>query len=539
MSTRKVGSLPVRKTRPISREVITNPSKGLNNYGSPSLIDNREWSDLLNIEFDEGGVARKRMGYTAYGDALTAGEGLGILKTATDTYKCVIDGTAFKHTTTGAWTTNSSVTYTAGLETAFTQVKGKLFIWNGTNPGSYFDGSTLASPGTIPKGKFSIYYNSFHIASGVDGQLSRIYIATLADPTDFTNAATTLNNSTEVPGASVFAGSGANYIDIQPDDGDYVTGLGVFQDVVIIFKQFSTYQMTLDATGTPTVAPITKAAGCIAPRSIVAVENDLYFLSREGIRVLGNEPNFFSAIRTNILSKRIDTTIQDMNKAQMVNSSAIYFNNQYIITIPDSSGSFSIVLSYNKQFQAWSKWNAINAKYFATVVETDNTSVLYFLNSTGTQLQKFTPGVYNDNDAAIEAYLLSKVFDFKAPDITKYFVDLGLIFRTIAGELTLYVYTEGNTLLGGATGISGNTVNDGMGYSMLGYAMFGTGGGSADELMPYSDIVKRVVINANSKNIRFKIYNNRVNENFVLLGYINAFYPFGHYLFDSTNKIYL
>ena len=539
MSTRKVRSLPARKTRAISREVITNPNKGLNNLGSASLIDNREWADLLNIEFDEGGVARKRMGYDTYGNTLTGAKGIGILKTTSDTYKCVIDGTAFKSTTTGTWTTNSSITFTTGQEVAFTQVKGKMFIWNGTDGGSYFDGTTLARPGTIPKGKFSIYYNSFHIASGVSGKDSRVYIALLADPTDFTNAATTLMDSTEVPGATVFAGTGANYIDVQPDDGDYITGLGVFQDVVIIFKQFATYQLTLDATGTPTVAPITKAAGCIAPRSIVSVENDLYFLSREGIRVLGNEPNFFSAIRTNILSKRIDPIILGMSTAQMKNCVATFFNNQYIITIPDAGGTFNLVLSYNKQFQAWSKWNAIDATSLVSAVENDNSRILYFIKSAGTQLYQFTPGTYNDDGVGIEAYLLSKVFDFKAPDITKYFVDLGLIFRTISGEVTLAVYTQGNTLLGGATGLSANPVTDGMGYSMLGEIMLGLGGGDADSLTAYTDIVKRVVINTNSTNIRFKISNDRVDENFVLLGFINAFYPFGHYLFDSTNKVYL
>jgi len=539
MSTRKTRSIPPRKVKPISRELITNPNKGLNNLGTPSLIDNREWSDLLNIEFDEGGVARKRMGYTTYGSTLTAAKGLGVLKTETDTYKCTIDGSSFKYTTSGSWATNSSVSYTAGYDVTFTQAKGKLFIWNGVNGGSYFDGSTLAQPGTIPKGKFSIYYNSFHIASGVDGQKSRIYIATLADPTDFTNLATTLMNSTEVPGATVFLGTGANYIDIQPQDGDYITGLGVFQDVVIIYKQFSTYQMTLDATGTPTVSPITKAAGCIASKSVVAVENDLYFLSREGVRVLGNEPNFFSAIRTNILSKRIDPIIKDMLPANYQKASGVYYNNQYLLSIPDTAGNLTIVLSYNKQFQAWSKWNNINAQAFISVVESNNEQVLYFLNTDGTQVYQFTPNIYTDNGTPIDAYLLSKVFDFKAPDITKYFVDLGLIFRTISGEISVNIYTEGNELLGGTAGISGNVVNDGMGYSMLGYAVLGTGGGSADELMPYTDIVKRVVINSNSTSIRFKISNNRNNENFVLLGFINAFYPFGHYLFDSSDKIYL
>ena len=78
-----------------------------------------------------------------------------------------------------------------------------------------------------------------------------------------------------------------------------------------------------------------------------------------------------------------------------------------------------------------------------------------------------------------------------------------------------------------------------MGYSMLGYAMLGTGGGDAEGQEALADTVRRIVVNTNSTSIRFRIENSRNNENFVLLGYINAFYPYGHYLFDSTKKIYL
>jgi len=131
------------------------------------------------------------------------------------------------------------------------------------------------------------------------------------------------------------------------------------------------------------------------------------------------------------------------------------------------------------------------------------------------------------------------VFDFKNPDITKYFVDLGLMFRTISGQVELEVYTEGNVLFGGSAAIAGNPVTDGMGMTMLGYTILGEGGGTEAIADAYADLVRRVVINTNSTTIRFRIENSRNNENFVLLGYINAFYPYGHYLFDSTKKIYL
>ena len=66
MSSRKVRTIPGRRTRAISRQIILNPSGGLNNNGSPSLIDDRQCSDLLNVQFDEGGVVRKRMGYKTF-----------------------------------------------------------------------------------------------------------------------------------------------------------------------------------------------------------------------------------------------------------------------------------------------------------------------------------------------------------------------------------------------------------------------------------------------------------------------------------------
>ena len=542
MSTRKVGSLPSRKVRPISRQQVFNPSGGLNILGSPNLIADKEWAGLLNVQFDEGGVVRKRMGYTTFASTLTSAYGLGSLVTDTYNQLFTIDGTNFKYTTGSTWTTNSSALFTASQDIATTQARGKAYIWNGVNGGTQWDGSTLSRPGTMPKGRFSVFYNSYHIASGVDGQSSRVYVSVLGDSSDFTNADGTGGvtwNTTEVPGATVFAGTGANYIDIQPNDGDRITALGVYQEICIVFKQFSIYQLTFDTNGDPVVQLITRAAGCISPRTVKNVENDLYFLSREGIRMLGNEANYFNSIRTSVISRNIQPDIDAMREDSYSKASAIYFNDEYIISIPDSGGNLTYTYSYNRNFKAWTKWDNIQAGAFNKFVDADNNLKLLFISNGGTQTYEFTPSIYSDNGLPINSYLLSKVFDFKNPDITKYFVDLGLMFRTISGQVDIEIYTEGNLLFGGTAGIAGNLVADGMGYSMLGYTMLGLGGGDADSLTAYSDIIRRVVINTNSTTIRFKLTNNRNNENFVLLGYINAFYPYGHYLFNSDNKIYL
>lgn len=546
MSSRKVRAIPGRRTRAISKQTILNPSGGLNNNGSPSLIDDRQWADLLNVQFDEGGVVRKRMGYTTFANALTASRGLGALKTSTINHLVTIDGIRMKYYAGSTWTQVATIAFTTGLETAFTQARSKIYIWNGTDGGAQWDGTTLSRPGTMPSCKFSVFYNGYHVAAGTSTQTTRLYFSDVSDASIFTSSGTISGytwDSTNVPGATVFNTSGAQFIDISPGDGEKITGLGIFSDTLIVFKEKSIYQLTLTFSGstmTPSVLPITKSTGCISHRTIVNVENDLYFLSREGVRVLGNEANYFNSIRTSIISRFIDPIILSMKSDSFEKSTAVYYDKEYIINIPDSSGNITVTLSYHREFRAWSKWSNINADAMINYIDSNNSERLIFNSETGTQMYEFTPGIYSDNGSGIDSYLLSKVFDFKAPDITKYFVDLGLIFRTISGEVTLELYTQGNVLFGGVAAIGGNPVTDGMGMTMLGYTILGQGGGTVSpDTEAFSDLVKRVVIKTKSTNIRFKISNSRNNENFVLLGFIHAFYPYSHYFFDSDSKIYL
>lgn len=543
MSSRKVRQLPSRRVRPISRQAIFNPAKGLNNFGAPNLIDNKEWADLQNIQFDESGIVRKRMGYEQYSASLTNARGLGSLNTVTLDQVLTVDNGTFKYTTGTSWTSNTSVAFTANKETNFTQARESVYIWNGTEGGSKWDGTNLTRPGTMPRASFSVWYKGYQVASGVDTQPHRVYFSRVSDESIFTNAATTLNNSTEVPGATVFSGTGAQYIDVNPGDGDKVTGLGIFSDILIIFKEFSIYQFTLESTGStvaePNLLSITKAAGCVSHKSIVPVENDLYFLSREGVRVIGNEANYFNSIRTSLLSQPIQPIIDAMKSSELAQSCGVYFNDEYILTIPDSGGNMNTTIVYNRIFRGWTKWTNTDADSYLKFVDSSNNVLLLFLDTDGTKVQEFTPGVYSDDGQPIDSYILSKVFDFGNPDITKFFVDIGLMFRTISGEIDIEVYTEGNVLFGGSVGLAGNPVSNGMGISMLGLTVLGEGGGTSGTGEAFADEVTRVVINTNSTSIRFKISNARNNENFVLLGYIHAFYPYGHYLFDSSKKIYL
>jgi hypothetical protein len=541
MSTRKIEALPQRKSRQVSRLVRTNPSKGVNSLSSPALIDDREFSEAQNIEYDETGVARKRSGYDQVLSSLTAGKGLGMFVSESYRHICTLDNGVFKYATTGSFTSVATVGFSTTAIPDFSQVQDKLFIWDGVSGGATWDGATLARPGTIPRASFAIVYQDHQMAAGVTGKPSRLYISEDVSVTDgsskFTRAAGILNNSTEVPGATVFSGTTANFIDIRPNDGDRITALGRYQDILVIFKERSIYQLTFDSSSNPIVALITGSTGCVSHSSVENVENDLHFLSREGVRRFGNEENYFTALRTNVLSARIQPTIDTITPQYYSKANAHYFDNKYLLSVPTSGSSILTTLVYDTRFQSWAIWTNFNANAYVQYTDTDNKSYLYFMDDAGQKVYKVTPGTYSDDGVAIDAYLVSKAFDMDNPDILKFFLDVGLVFRRLSGQVDVSIYLDGGTSLGTATITQGGA--NGMGLLPLGMETLGLGTGDDTEVSTFSDEPLRVVVNSNSKVIKFKIQNNRVNENFVFLGFIIAFYPYSHFNFDSQNKIYI
>lgn len=556
MSVRTADKIPSKRVHPPQRLVVMNPSKGLNNLVSPSLLDNKEWSDIMNCEYDEGGVLRKRFGYTKVGDALSAARGLGFYTTDTVRQLVTVDAGTLKKYTGSTWSAAAGAAFTTGQDTVFAQARLKLFIWNSTDGGAYYDGTTVTRPGTMPKAGFSVYYQNKHIASGVPGQPSRLYISNISDATDFTvttggtqpqpdSTNDAENGNPNVPGATVFTGTPAlteaNVIDIRKNDGDKITGLGLFQDLVIIFKERSIYQLVFDGNGNPTVTPITYATGAVSHKSIVPVENDLYFMSREGIRILGNQQGYISStgstIRTRVISIRIQPTMDSINTTNFTRMNGIYYNYKFILAVPTGSSAIDRQIVYDTRFDAFTVWKNFNSQQMVTYVDSNNKQHLYFLDDAGAQVYQRVDGTYNDNGAAIEAWCTSGAQNAQNPDLTKFWVDIRIMFRRLSGQVTFTVYQDNGISVGTAVIGSGST--RGMGLKSLGRVKMGLDGQTTTATTSFVDNPESIGLNLNSRSIQFKIYNNRVDENFVVLGEVYAYYPKSHFVFDSSQKIYL
>lgn len=538
-----------KATRQIRREYVLNPAKGLNSLVSDSLIDKREASALLNIAFEESGVVKKRDGFTSISTALTNAQMLNYFYSETNKKLITVDNGQPKELLNNVWTSISGVTMSSTRPYIdATQASNNTFLWDGENGGVQYDGSVTTRPGTMPKGKFSIYNNGLHIVSGVPGQPSRIYISAGGKPAIFTRDATGKpagtavgdgwpDNATDVPGATVFTGTEAAVtIDIAKNDGFAVTGLAVFQGNYIIFKENAIYQMEPTASSF-TITLITRSIGCVAHRTIAYVENDIYFLTRRGVFVIGNEANFYTAVRTNELSARINNLIKQISPAGFELCNAIYYDNKYMLAIPLASETVNRVLVYDRRYQAWSVWDTLNPRDMQVFIDNDNVEHFYFIKDlAGTSVKEVESGRYNDDGVAISAYWESPALDGGSIDITKRFVDLGIVLRQLNGIFGVTIYADGQEIIK-ETNINGAS-STGYGSSMIGDEWIGGNINSDINELGVTNEPWRLVIKRNSRTIKFRIENDRIDESFAFLGYILGYYPYSYYRFDSNRKVF-
>jgi len=535
----KKGSRKIPETRTI------NPGRGLNTLISDNLIKDEEASALNNVVFVESGAITKAPGLTELGTGLTTGpKGLAAFYPGTSRYLLTVDGTSLKYLNGTNWTAISGASFTADKEVNFVQGNDTLYIWDGDAAGCSLDSSlTLARLTTAPRAAFGIYYNSVQIVAGVDTKPNRLYVSdSTTNLGDFTNASGTLSTAGEVPGASVFATpgtTGAKFYDINPGDGDRITGLAKYQGVLIIFKQRSIYQFSFDSSGNGVVTQVTASSGCVSHKSIDNVENDIFYLSRRGYYVLGNEPNYFNSIRSNELSSRINPTIQTISAANLSRVCSIFSDFRFYSSITSGSATDNNkTLIYDRRYLAWSQVDYIKANAFTEYIDANGSKHLYFAADDAAKVYEIVEGNYNaDGATAIDASWTSKAFDIGKFDLAKRWIDVTILFRQVTGTVNVTIYSDSGSIVKTTSIGASSSATGAFGSQLLGESLFG-GTGLEGSGMTTNNVPYRIKINSKSRTIKIKFDCPGLNDTFTVLGFVFTYIPYSHYNFDSSLKVY-
>lgn len=256
-------------------------SGGLNTQDAPYMLQGNQCREALNVHTSLSGDIEKRYGFVTLSGATLTGEPvkatgvhslfpvnaaskslLGVATTATT-------DTIFKLTTAGvASVLKTGLTANTRWYWAQCEVDGAagpIFGLNGTDTPQKWNGEEAstsewkATTGEVPKAaKFLTYFSSrLWCAAG-----SRLYYSGITG-----SSPDPLNWASE------------NYVDLEPNDGQSITGIGVIGSWLVVFKSRKTYVVYDPATAAN--RQVSNQIGCVAHRSIVQTPAGLFFLSED------------------------------------------------------------------------------------------------------------------------------------------------------------------------------------------------------------------------------------------------------------------
>lgn len=613
-----------RRNRPILKQVYESWIRALNTLVSNTQIKPNELAEAEDIQLvEDGKIQCPRDGQAYFGsESGTRVVGLYPFYKSDGTRKLLrTSGTKLQYLSGSTWTDVSGYTYTSGLLTSGAMAYDRLYLVNGTDPLTYYDGSTITSFTAISKpgaptvtrtgtaGSFTFSYKITAVTNVGETDGSTAGSTTLnqgtLDTTSYmtvtwsavTNAigynvygrkdgqwyflkylegntsTTYIDKGTETPeeaftppegnstggptGTQIavykdslfilgdpnnpsrlyYSGGGdkihdftvsggGGFIDIAKNDGQKGTGLVLFKNSMITFKDGSVYQFSFTTDGLPQVVQVTSAVGCIAPRGIVVVENDVFFPSDRGIFSIGNEAGFsFDVLRTNELSVRVRTVYRTIDPAYIQNIAAIYANdptkNLVIFSYtPSGSTTNSKALVYDRERLGWYKWTNIKANCWTTYKGTDG--VIHFLygdDSSGYVKEILTGS--DDFGSAIQGTFRLKAESFKGKDSGldsyKTLKDINLVLRKPIGTITLTIIKDGvETVYTNNIGTISPAIN--FAHYVFSRFLFGVSYGTG-AVTSQDDNVRRVIENLNlvGRSFQIELTNSTSGGSFTLL----------------------
>lgn len=287
-----------------------------------------------------------------------------------------------------------------------------------------------------PKGKIIIAFREKLVVGNLDGNPSRIM------------------GSGGGPNVDKFHWSkGGFYVDINKDDGQEVEGLIEFENRIIVWKTRSIYQVTLGYNSSlgivePTVQKINNAVGCVSWKTVVPVENDVFFMGRRAgggisLNSLGYEPNFTTVLRTSEVSPRIRPEMEKVNMSRVDEMWALYWKNIYWLFYPVGTNSMRCI-GYDRERLAFlGPFDFPNAPAYGTIFyDTDKSEHVLYGDGDDGYVTEISPSYSNDKGKAFTWTFQSKKEELGDGLRLKNLISYFLHVRNVSGTISVSIDVE-------------------------------------------------------------------------------------------------
>lgn len=372
---------------------------GINTSEHKGVIRNSELQDALNIDIGKAGELKSRTGFIQISEGVTLGSNdtliLGHLNTGAVSQLIVKSGNNVYYSTDG-------ITYTllgAYSDASYgIQYDDDFYIIRSGNLIVQWNGAAAANIANSPSGTFAIIHKERMWVLNTDGSgadASRIYYS---DPGDVTAT----------------GWDAAQFETVSSGDGDYLIGMAVLQDTLIIFKAHTTWALYVQGTVSDWVLrSLNTELGCVSKYAIQIVDSYLYFSSDHGIyRTDGSEFTNISENISSVLSERV------INTATANLDAFAYWDDKLICLLaPDSL--IKLYYVYHIKVSGWTRWefaDNIEPRNFIEIYTNSPQRGLYASDSSGEgRILRFGSEIYQDAGESFSIEVHTKQFDFDLP----------------------------------------------------------------------------------------------------------------------------
>ena len=369
-------------------------------------------------------------------------------------------------------------TYTVGL----VEFKDVLCILDGGNLKVY-DGVSITTVSIAPKARFGLSRTNRLWLAGDPDNPSTLWYSGVNDYTDWGETGLELGG----------------FFDINPTAGSWISGLALFFDTILIFKDGNEKKIyRLDGTTQEnfTVRDVIGGTTCVSHRTTAFSPVGTLFYSDSGVYSFDGSKSVVVPIATKILDQ--------LNFTDNSKVSAVFWADESLYLLAYEN----YIFAFNVNVGAWYKWEFPYTISAITVVGKN-----CYIGTEEGKVYRLDWNVYDDDGEAIESSVSTPFYDLGDSSITKYIKYVYMfIFPYGGGTLKVDFDADYATLRGVFTGGAGISPSGSLDFT------FEAGAGWDDPNVGWDDpnvgwdgviavpLVVKIPISARCRNIQFIVH---------------------------------